>query len=109
MLVFTPTMLGSAQQQGRPSHAKTENISANNSVAVQNEQRAIEPARKMYADNPASALVDDNLEEMRQVPPEEFIEDVQDALMLLFGANPLFEQAGAEVMNLSSPDGSESN
>lgn len=71
-------------------------------VTIGGEGQVIELARKIYADGPgASEPVNDNSEEERTVPPEEFIADIEDALMELVQSNPLLEQAGVEVDELS--------
>jgi hypothetical protein len=75
-------------------------------VTVQNEQQAIELARKVYEENPAAEPVDDSPEEPRPIPPEAFIDDIQAALMQLVEANPLLERAGIEVTRLSASEGS---
>src|SRR5215469_11149067 len=58
-------------------------------VTVEDERHAIEVARKVYADGPGVSS-----EENRLIPPEEFIEDIEDALLELAHSNPLLEQAG---------------
>jgi hypothetical protein len=77
--------------------AQTKTYQLTIEITVQNEQQAIELARNVYQDNPAAEPVDDNSEEMRPIPPKEFIKNIQDALMLLVQDNPLLKQAGVEV------------
>jgi hypothetical protein len=56
----------------------------------------------MYAEGPsASAPVGDYSDEERILSPDEFIDDVEAALMGLVQSNPL-EQAGIEVTELST-------
>jgi hypothetical protein len=72
-------------------------------VTVKDEKYAIEVARKIYAEGSgASERVDDTSEEERFVPPEEYIEDIEAALIELVHTNPLLEQAGIEVTELSA-------
>lgn len=72
-------------------------------VMIRDERGVIEAARKMYAEG-AGAIepVDDNSEEERLIPPEEYIDDIEAALIELVGASPLLEQAGIEVTEMSA-------
>lgn len=72
-------------------------------VTVKDEEYAIEVARKMYAEGSgASEPIDDTSEEERFISPEEYIEDIEAALIELVHINPLLEQAGIEVTELSA-------
>jgi hypothetical protein len=66
------------------------------------EQGAIEVARKHYCEaGQATAPLDDKGDCWREIPAEEFIPDVQAAIMELIGTNDLLEKAGAEVTAVS--------
>jgi hypothetical protein len=57
----------------------------------------------MYAEGSgASEPIDDTSEEERFISPEEYIEDIEAALIELVHINPLLEQAGIEVTELSA-------
>jgi hypothetical protein len=72
-------------------------------VTVKDEEYAVEVARKMYAEGSgASEPIDDTSEEERFISPEEYIEDIEAALIELVHINPLLEQAGIEVTELSA-------
>jgi hypothetical protein len=72
-------------------------------VTVKDEEYAIEVARKMYAEGSgASEPIDDTSEEERFISPEEYIKDIEAALIELVHINPLLEQAGIEVTELSA-------
>lgn len=72
-------------------------------VTVKDEEYAVEVARKMYAEGSgASEPIDDTSEEERFISPEEYIKDIEAALIELVHINPLLEQAGIEVTELSA-------
>jgi len=72
-------------------------------VTIEDEQQAIRVARKLYAEGAgATEPVDDNSEEERLIPPEEYIDDIEAALLDLVHSNPLLEQAGIEVTGLTA-------
>ena len=56
----------------------------------------IETARQYYAAQRATAIVDDN-GAARTISPEEFIDEIEDALMELSERNPLLANANVEV------------
>jgi len=62
------------------------------------EQRAIQVARNHYqAIGGARKCADDDDDELREVPPEEFIAEPIDAIVMLLHGDPLCSQAGIEV------------
>jgi hypothetical protein len=69
------------------------------------EQQAIHVARKHYCEvGQATVPLDDKGRHWRDVPAEEFIPDVEAAIMELIEANDLLEQAGVEVTAVSGPE-----
>jgi len=69
------------------------------------EQQVIHVARKHYCEvGQATEPLDDKGQHWRDVPAEEFIPDVEAAIMELIGANALLEEAGVEVTAVSGPE-----
>jgi hypothetical protein len=63
-----------------------------------NEQKAIQVARNHYqAIGGTQECRDDDGDELREVPAEEFIAEPIDAIMMLLHGDPLCAQAGIEV------------
>jgi hypothetical protein len=74
-------------------------------VEEKDEPRAIEVARECFRSNGgARGLLRGNRggEEMSDIRPEEFINDVESALMELLEENPLFKRAGIEVIGVAA-------
>jgi hypothetical protein len=76
-------------------------------VQEKNEARTIEFARECFRlHGGARELVDGKRgkEEMRDIQPEDFIDDVEAALMELLEQNPLLKKAGVEVVGVTGND-----
>ena len=67
---------------------------------------AIQLARDRYRTTGyASEPICDGSEDLREIPPEEFIPDVMSAIMEFSSANPLLETVGIEVIGVSCWEG----
>ena len=76
------------------------------------EQKAIQVARNHYqAIGGAQECGDDDGDQLREVPAEEFIAEPIDAIMMLLHGDPLCDQAGIEVdcLTCSEPELRESS
>jgi hypothetical protein len=81
------------------------------SLDEDDEQKAIQVARNHYrAIGGAQGCGDDDADELREVPAEEFIAEPIDAIMMLLHGDPLCDQAGIEVdcLTCSEPEHGES-
>jgi hypothetical protein len=74
-------------------------------VEQKDEQRTIEFARECFRKHGgARELISSKRgrEEMRSIQPEEFIDDVESALLELLEENPLLKQARVEVVGVAA-------
>src|SRR6516165_3875447 len=81
------------------------------SLDEEDEQKAIQVARNHYeAIGCAQECCDDDGDQLRDVPAEEFIAEPIDAIMMLLHGDPLCDQAGIEVdcLTCSEPELGES-
>lgn len=73
-------------------------------IVLEDEQRTklMELARQLYAANPASTEDDNGV--VREISADEFIDATSRALMTIAEENPLFEQLGVQVSEVSCTD-----
>jgi hypothetical protein len=71
-------------------------------VEEPNAALAIQLARDQYhLAGHASEPICDGSDDLRDIPPEEFIPDIVSAITELAGAHPLFQKAGIEITDIA--------